>query len=112
MRISDWSSDVCSSDLIGDSEHGASPGPQVRLIRVSNISSTAWTRRAEALYAFWKMVMLASSSSRFTPASDWNRACRSSKKKEIGRAHVWTPVTNAHLVCRLLLEKKNIQRNR
>src|SRR3546814_7665656 len=27
---------------------------------------------------------------------------------EIGRAHVCTPVTNAHLVCRLLLEKKNL----
>src|SRR3546814_8035044 len=26
---------------------------------------------------------------------------------KIGRAHVLTPVTNAHLVCRLLLEKKN-----
>src|SRR3546814_8938665 len=26
---------------------------------------------------------------------------------EIGRAHVWTPVTNAHLVCRLLLDTKN-----
>src|SRR3546814_3724212 len=25
---------------------------------------------------------------------------------EIGRAHVGTPVTNAHLVCRLLLENK------
>src|SRR3546814_3169520 len=25
---------------------------------------------------------------------------------EIGRAHVCTPVTNAHLVCRLLLENK------
>src|SRR3546814_3826610 len=25
--------------------------------------------------------------------------------REIGRAHVCTPVTNAHLVCRLLLEK-------
>src|SRR3546814_4470385 len=25
---------------------------------------------------------------------------------EIGRAHVWTPVNNAHLVCRLVLEKK------
>src|SRR3546814_2487849 len=25
---------------------------------------------------------------------------------EIGRAHVWTTVTNEHLVCRLLLEKK------
>src|SRR3546814_5479433 len=28
-------------------------------------------------------------------------------KSQIGRAHVSTPVTNAHLVCRLLLEKKN-----
>src|SRR3546814_7548497 len=27
-------------------------------------------------------------------------------KWQIGRAHVCTPVTNAHLVCRLLLEKK------
>src|SRR3546814_2724136 len=26
---------------------------------------------------------------------------------EIGRAHVCTPVTNAQLVCRLVLEKKN-----
>src|SRR3546814_8024726 len=26
---------------------------------------------------------------------------------EIGSANVWTPVTNAHLVCRLLLGKKN-----
>src|SRR3546814_7200437 len=25
---------------------------------------------------------------------------------EIGSAHVWTPATNAHLVCRLLLEKQ------
>src|SRR3546814_12350403 len=29
---------------------------------------------------------------------------------KIGRAHVWTPVTNAHLVCRLLLEKNNPRR--
>src|SRR3546814_2102822 len=29
--------------------------------------------------------------------------------KKIGRAHVCTPVTNAHLVCRLLLEKKKIK---
>src|SRR3546814_1994930 len=27
-------------------------------------------------------------------------------RHQIGRAHVRTPVTNAHLVCRLLLEKK------
>src|SRR3546814_8032630 len=30
---------------------------------------------------------------------------------EIGRAHVWTPVTNAHLVCRLLLAKKKHKSN-
>src|SRR3546814_5983793 len=30
---------------------------------------------------------------------------------QIGRAHVWTPVTNAHLVCRLLLEKKKNNNN-
>src|SRR3546814_6890571 len=29
------------------------------------------------------------------------------QRREIGRAHVCTPVTTAHLVCRLLLEKKN-----
>src|SRR3546814_2495067 len=31
---------------------------------------------------------------------------------EIGRAHVCTPVTHAHLVCRLLLVKNNINPNR
>src|SRR3546814_1328816 len=32
---------------------------------------------------------------------------RQPHRAEIGRAHVLTPVTNAHLVCRLLLEKTN-----
>src|SRR3546814_8927135 len=31
---------------------------------------------------------------------------------EIGRAHVCTPVTNAHPVCRLLLEKKKIKQQK
>src|SRR3546814_6324604 len=30
---------------------------------------------------------------------------------QIGSAHVCTPVTNAHLVCRLLLEKKTKHKN-
>src|SRR3546814_6415470 len=33
-------------------------------------------------------------------------AHRAAQVQEIGRAHVCTPVTNAHLVCRLLLETK------
>src|SRR3546814_2013619 len=32
------------------------------------------------------------------------------KQRQIGRAHVCTPVTNAHLVCRLLLENKKKQK--
>src|SRR3546814_7071630 len=37
---------------------------------------------------------------------DKGRAVESHLRIEIGRAHVCTPVTNAHLVCRLLLENK------
>src|SRR3546814_9180628 len=36
-----------------------------------------------------------------------NPARKGAERHEIGRAHVLTPVTNAHLVCRLLLEKQN-----
>src|SRR3546814_9319873 len=32
--------------------------------------------------------------------------------QQIGRAHVWTPVTHAHIVCRLLLEKKKYRKPR
>src|SRR3546814_1223252 len=32
--------------------------------------------------------------------------------RQIGRAHVCTPVTNAHLVCRLLLEQKQKQKTK
>src|SRR3546814_1033694 len=35
-----------------------------------------------------------------------------SRPEEIGRAHVCTPVTNAHIVCRLLLVNKNIEGTR
>src|SRR3546814_3773475 len=42
-------------------------------------------------------------------AARGGRAGGPAPRRQIGRAHVWTPVTNAHLVCRLLLEKKNIR---
>src|SRR3546814_3919987 len=44
------------------------------------------------------------------PSGDRMTSCRKARGAcsgtKIGRAHVLTPVTNAHLVCRLLLEKK------
>src|SRR3546814_10400128 len=36
----------------------------------------------------------------------WSDGDRFAIGEQIGRAHVCTPVTNAHLVCRLLLAKK------
>src|SRR3546814_2689188 len=36
-------------------------------------------------------------------------AGRALARWQIGRAHVCTPVTNAHLVCRLLLETKKVR---
>src|SRR3546814_6298557 len=42
----------------------------------------------------------------FEPASLFTAPIRDSTKVvKIGRAHVCTPVPNAHIVCRLLLEK-------
>src|SRR3546814_2600410 len=42
-------------------------------------------------------------------AQDWEPRAEGQNPEpgKIGRAHVCTPVTNAHLVCRLLLEKQN-----
>src|SRR3546814_1764443 len=40
-----------------------------------------------------------------------NAAVSPSNIVQIGSAHVCTPVTNAHLVCRLLLEKKKTYHN-
>src|SRR3546814_10353287 len=45
------------------------------------------------------------------PSGRLHADCGQQRNLEIGRAHVWTPVTNAHLVCRLLLEKKKTDNN-
>src|SRR3546814_9806813 len=50
-----------------------------------------------------------------TETSGFERFFRSAARlgaRQIGRAHVRTPVTNAHLVCRLLLENKKTQTQR
>src|SRR3546814_10346714 len=44
-----------------------------------------------------------------TPSRPAARTASAPIFTEIGRAHVCTPVTNAHLVCRPLLEKKKQQ---
>src|SRR3546814_7669068 len=131
MRISDWSSDVCSSDLhftqlwlkaarrilkndgtlwVIGSYHNifrvgaklqdegfwilndiiwrkANPMPDFKGTRFTNAHETLiWASKSEnARYRFNYKAM---------------------KAMKIGRAHVCNPVTNAHIVCRLLLEHK------
>src|SRR3546814_3832979 len=115
MRISDWSSDVCSSDLL-----------------ISVIAANA--RVEEPWWWAWEWPCMgwhAATGLERTlfQGGDWGFGIGASKEQEhpvfpvlcqcrhvpafpnpqsrkIGRAHVCTPVTNAHLVCRLLLEKK------
>ena len=63
-----------------------------------------WRRFAsktrQALASHWRTCLW--SGSKVRPC----QLCRRLMQIEIGRAHVWTPVTRPDLVCRLLLEKK------
>src|SRR3546814_9510376 len=108
MRISDWSSDVCSSDLHQYFFH---------------VGEAYWPRmRAEGGQRSWTAMIylntLEEGGETSFPALGfgvspraglllmWNnmRPDGSPKDRKSTRR---TPVTNAHLVCRLLLEKKN-----
>src|SRR3546814_1103513 len=99
MRISDCISDVCSSDLLarlGYRRHQlfSSPRPPSQGSRASD---------GTAAHDDW--CHPTTPPGRAAPGRRRRRrGCRGREK--IGRAHVSTPVTNAHLVCRLLLEKK------
>src|SRR3546814_7696882 len=104
MRISDWSSDVCSSDLprsarapAGNPRHRHRKGQPPRLPQ-----GQRRLRSRDSLPAGRRQGL------RDLPARRPGHAERRGEQSaEIGRAHVCTPVTNAHLVCRPLLEKKN-----
>src|SRR3546814_1397256 len=109
MRISDWSSDVCSSDLhirqIGKHElarlcvfhymiHAAIALDAQKVSCRTVASCPALTCRRQR-----------ADNDRESPVPTYSSA-NIPGNEQIGRAHVCTPVTNAHLVCRLLLEKK------
>src|SRR3546814_8157795 len=111
MRISDWSSDVCSSDLatVVDSEFPSYDGDKNG--ELSQTEFTAWMttlKKAEIAstgQALGDQEISAWASTAFAMA-DQDKSKAVSKTEQIGREHVWTPVTNAHFVYRLLLEKK------
>src|SRR3546814_1164044 len=111
MRISDWSSDVCSSDLTAlviDAKTLRFFESAGDLARVRDRSAN----RIVADFKFsgegetWDRLMLLglSGGGKTLVRRDYGEGAAA---EQIGRAHVCTPVPNAHIVCRLLLEKKN-----
>src|SRR3546814_4094625 len=153
MRISDWSSDVCSSDLLGDdaaldaalaaNHAGGLPaidvsavqgrflhllalaGRAARILEVGTLGGYSTIELARGLVEGGRVVTLeidphhaevaraniaraglsALVDIRVAPAIETLDAMVAGGEgpfDQIGRAHVCTPVTNAHLVCRLL----------
>src|SRR3546814_4430732 len=122
MRISDWSADVCSSDLtsaaIADvdarigmlvdglkalrqpanlvivADHGMAATSSDRVVALDKVADPKLYRAVEnGPYAS------------LDPTEGSDAALATAL--QIGRAHVCTPVTNAHLVCRLLLDNQH-----
>src|SRR3546814_2395931 len=100
MRISDWSSDVCSSDLAGcDGDFGKGGNLYDRGNGDPSVTPNPCLGPI-AKPPFYAVAMLP------TPLGTSRGLSADVHAREIGRAHVCTTVTNAHLVCGLLLEKK------
>src|SRR3546814_1303026 len=146
MRISDWSSDVCSSDLItrgngvatsyawdpvsrlqtltqnlggttNDLTLGFTYNPASQIAQATR-SNTAysWTDAANGTDSYTTNGLnqytaaegaRLGSDHRGNPSSIGTNGNAYSSENQIGSAHVGTHVTNAQLVCRLQLEKKN-----
>src|SRR3546814_8752094 len=118
MRISDWSSDVCSSDLLLAELQVAVHGQSFSTPAVTDNLVPSYPAAAEHHF---NIGMLHTALAGRKGHADYAPCSLDDLKAkqydywalghEIGRAHVSTPVTNAHLVCRLLLEKKKKTKN-
>src|SRR3546814_6811972 len=122
MRISDWSSDVCSSDLqLAAAVLVEEDDARIELARLREQEierhGLSRTRRADdreiAEITLVKVEEIRHCRGRLEQgdriAPMIALALAKCELMQIGRAHVCTPVTNAHLVCRLLLEKQKKQ---
>src|SRR3546814_8769946 len=134
MRISDWSSDVCSSDLevtqgFGRTHHSDQVQPPVLTIVSCDLPADKLyaSRIVSALFKLGALTQghrHAASNGMFDErdcldgpyalgawedlqAEIADGAIPNYSWEQIGRAHVRTPVTNEQLVCLLLLETNN-----
>src|SRR3546814_1814878 len=73
-------------------EHGEEPAPRP----AARVAARQSPRRTGP-EIFWDSIVISRSAA--------------TSRHQIGRAHVFTPVTTAHIVCRLLLETQNYGNN-
>src|SRR3546814_5362317 len=124
MRISDWSSDVCSSDL-SDADVGLHALTDALLGAVGEgdigthfpPSEPRWKGAASHLFAEHARDLIGARGGVIDHV-DVTLICEEPKvgphravmraRVEIGRAHVRSQVTNAHIVCRLRLAQKKL----
>src|SRR3546814_2716322 len=113
MRISDWSSDVCSSDLTAaaDAVNLGQLDAAVGAIPVDSNNTGGFAAPSATGDNSLTVGNGAEASGEYSTATGVLSKA-SGEYSKIGRAHVLTPVTNAHLVCRLLLEKKTKVRHK
>src|SRR3546814_5588475 len=114
MRISDWSSDVCSSDL----GQWIGAAFRARLFQIAPQAQDLLARRHKLIFKLRRLVdhrlcrgrhFRQQGAMRVGVQPVFQRpAAAVERLPEIGRAHVLTPVTNALPVCRLLLENKKL----
>src|SRR3546814_7300463 len=107
MRISDWSSDVCSSDLLGNEMTVDLKYPRTYHLPSSpGLQNDA--RRLPRLYGYKGRVIVATEKMD-GEGRTLKREKTYPRSPEIGRTHGSTPVPHAHLECRLRLEKQKTQ---
>src|SRR3546814_5404915 len=107
MRIRDWSSDVCSSDLLGAGHYPIIVGVHAALLVVLFL---AVDRETPILWAPFVLFLLLQVARLWVIASlgrYWTTRIIAVPHVPDRKSTRLNPVTNAHLVCRLLLEKKN-----
>src|SRR3546814_6276332 len=91
MRISDWSSDVCSSDLlrgsVGEDRVGGLAGGVVEEVHTTNLDRTG-VRTQGVNCDLWKTISAGQQGFSSQPRSTAKSPSMICMSKEIGRAHV------------------------
>src|SRR3546814_2564980 len=108
MRISDWSSDVCSSDLQMADQHILSDDRRIAFgaVRHRPVAMDDAAVLDVAAGADADLVDVGAQHAIIPDADIRADHHVADDAAQYGSAHVCTPVTNAHHVSRLLLEKK------